>query len=133
MSLIETVWCTLKPSPIHGTGVFALRDIPKGTKVIWEYADVGVLTLSLQEFKELPIEIQNEILARTIFIEGEPLSFLDPNCVTNYRSYMNHSYTPNTDGIHAIVEILKGEELTENYQTMGNWHLLTQAFMCTVV
>ncbi len=133
MSLLDTVWCTLKPSNVHGIGVFALRDIPKGTKVIWEYDTVEEVTLTEDEFKSLPKPIQEEILHRTIFEEGQPLTFLDPNCATNYRSYMNHSSTPNTNGIYALIDIKQGEELTEDYTTMGVWHQLTKDFMLNVV
>lgn len=128
-TLLATVFCTLKPSPIHGIGVFALRDIPAGTKVIWEYADVGICTLYEDEFAQLPKGITNEILDKTIFIEGELLSFIDPNSVCNYRSYMNHSDTPNTDGITAIRDIKEGEEITEDYRAMGKPHRLTRTHM----
>jgi len=130
--LLATVWCTLKPSAIHGIGVFALRDIPAGTKVIWEYDTIETVTLTEAELNELPEPIKREILSRTIFIKGEPLCFLDPNCVTNYRSYMNHSGTPNTDGIYALRDIRAGEELTEDYRTMGDWHSLTLQAMGVV-
>ncbi len=128
-TLLATVFCTLKPSPIHGIGVFALRDIPAGTKVIWEYADVGIATLYEDEFAQLPTAIANEILNKTIFVEGELLSFIDPNSVSNYRSYMNHSDTPNTDGITATRDIKEGEEITEDYRAMGTPHRLTRAHM----
>lgn len=131
--LEKTVWLTLKPSPIHGIGVFALRDIPRDTKVIWEYDTVEVCTLDQGALNALPIEILNEILSRVIFVKGEPLSFLDPNCVTNYRSYMNHSRGPNTDGISTLVDIKKDTELTEDYTQMGNWHDLTKTFMGNVL
>lgn len=131
--LLYTVWCTLKPSAIHGIGVFALRDIPKGTQVIWEYDMVETVSITEDDFVKLPQAIQEEILQRTIFIENEPLHFLDPNSITNYRSYMNHSNTPNTDGKIAVVDIKAGEELTEDYRIMGNWHHLTQDFMQNVV
>ena len=131
--LTETVWLTLKPSPIAGIGVFALRDIPKGTKVIWQYDTIETEYLTEQEFDALPVEINEEILHRTIFVKNEPLEFLNPNCVTDYRSYMNHSHTPNTDGITTLVAIRKGEELTEDYKTMGYWHDLTIRHMVGVV
>ena len=28
---LERVYCKLAPSPIHGVGIFAIKDIPKGT------------------------------------------------------------------------------------------------------
>ena len=131
--LLHTIWCTLKPSAIHGVGVFALRDIPAGTKVIWEYDTIEVSTLSEEDMRALPVEITEEILARTIFIKGESLSFLDPNSTTNYRSYMNHNKEPNTDGVYTTRAVAKGEELTEDYTTMGNWHRITQEYMSSVV
>ena len=131
--LTETVWLTLKPSPIAGIGVFAIRDIPPSTKVIWEYDTVETESLTEQEFELLPVEIQEEILQRTIFVKDEPIEFLNPNCATSYRSYMNHSDTPNTDGITTLVAIKKGEELTEDYKTMGDWHRLTIQHMVDVV
>lgn len=131
--LLETVWCTLKPSPIQGIGVFALRDITEGTQVIFEYDTVETCELTEAELKELPEAIQHEILARTIFIENEPLTFLDPNCVANFRSYLNHSADPNTDGKRALRDIKAGEELTESYTDMGKPHHLTQAHMATMV
>ena len=31
--LNSSVWATIKPSKLHGVGVFAIRDIPKGTVI----------------------------------------------------------------------------------------------------
>jgi len=131
--LLQTVFCTLKPSSIHGVGVFAIRDIPKGTQVIFEYERVETVELTEQEFESLPIEIQEEILPRTIFIKDEPLIFLDPNSAADFRSFMNHSDNPNTNGKVALRDIAKGEELTENYKDMGEWHRLTSEFMFGVI
>lgn len=119
----------LKPSPIHGIGVFALKDYAKGEQVIFQYDTIVAHQLTEDAFRALPPYMQSEILDRTVFIEGEPLSFLDPNSEVDYRAFMNHSDTPNTDGIYAIRDINAGEEVTEDYRTMGAPHQLTREHM----
>ena len=43
----NNVFCTLAPSPIHGVGVFALKDIPKNiivfSSISWETLDASIL------------------------------------------------------------------------------------------
>lgn len=34
--LANATYVMIKPSPLHGIGVFAIRDIPKGTKNIFQ-------------------------------------------------------------------------------------------------
>ncbi len=123
------LYCTLKSSPIHGIGVFALTDIPKGTKVLYQYDTIVTHDLDESEFRALPTHVQRSVLDKTVFIEGERFSFLDPHSATDFRSYMNHSDTPNTDGIHALRFIKEGEELTEDYRTMGPVHPLSKLHM----
>ena len=116
--LNSTVYCTLKPSPLHGIGVFAIRDIPKGQRIEKE-AD-GYFEITDEEFERILPEIQKEILERTVFIDGEPLAFESPNNICDFRSFMNHSDTPNTDGLYALRYIERGEELTEDFTSMAH-------------
>lgn len=116
--LNNTVYCRLAPSNLHGIGVIAIRDIPKGTR----YTDVTnnnywespIFTLTEKEFSELLPEIQSLILDRTIFPEDD-ISFISPNADCILRSFMNHSDIPNTDGEITLRDIKAGEELTEDY------------------
>lgn len=133
MSLNNTVWCTLAPSPIHGVGVFAIRPIPKGT----EYTDhtnetldaIETYELTPDEFATIDPAIQRLILDRTIFTE-HLLRFTSPNTDAVLRSFMNHSDTPNTDGIRTLRDILPGEELTEDFRTLADTpHKLTKLHM----
>lgn len=116
--LNSTVYCTLAPSPIHGIGVFAIRDIPAGTP----YTDctnnnvilTKYYTFTDSQFRDMHPEIQKLILDRTIF-EPNCVEFLSPNSDAILRSFMNHSADPNTDGVYTLRDIKKGEELTENF------------------
>lgn len=111
--LNNMVWCSLAPSPIHGIGVFAIRDIPKGTLI-------GCRRMGKQWFSGnldvLIPEIRTIVLQRWPLAEkGEP--FVCPNDDARLLSFMNHSSNPNYDKYTDTVlrDIDKGEEITENY------------------
>ncbi len=118
--LNETVFCTLKPSPIHGIGVFAIRDIPKGE---WMYClETNVWYLIPQDrLKEIRPEVLSLILDRWPHLRP-PMwerNFRSPNSDQNLMSFMNHSPEPNSQEGKAIRDIKGGEEITEDYDT-GN-------------
>jgi len=120
--LNSSVWCKLGQSSIHGVGVFAIRDIPKGTKLtdhtIWEYGKVKYYKMDLKEFLQILPEIRSLILDRMVFTDKGQLVFISPNQDQILRSFMNHSDTPNSDGEVAFVDIKKGEEITENFKLL---------------
>jgi hypothetical protein len=130
--LNSTVWATLRPSPIHGIGVFAIRDIPKGTQIT-DHADYGekhaLNQLTPQEMNQLHPTIRKIILDRTHFLEEDTfLEFYSPNLSAPLQYWVNHSDTPNTTGTHVIRDIKADEELTINYKTLGtgNAHYMTK-------
>jgi len=129
--LNNEVWATLKPSPIHGIGVFAIRDIPKGT-LVTTYSVHNrkhtLISVSEEEFELIIKEIRDIILDRTTFVKGQTrFTFLHPNCEQTLQSFINHSSTPNvTKTMITLRDIQKGEELTEDYTLLGEWHKLTQ-------
>lgn len=130
--LNATVWATLAPSPIHRIGVFAIRDIPKGTMItdntVNNPTDFHTFILVEKDFEMLRQPIQRLILDRTLFEEGRKMKFISPNDDVVLRSFMNHSDTPNTDGEYALRDIKAGEELTESFR-IANPHRLTKAHM----
>jgi hypothetical protein len=119
--LNSTVWATVKPSPVHGVGVIAIRDIPKGTR----YTDfqmlgqAAVYTLERTAFNRLLPEIRELILDRSLVHAGLPIIFTSPNAQADLRAFMNHGSTPNTDGFVTLRDIKAGEELTEDYTSFG--------------
>ena len=122
LELNSTVKCKIAPSKIHGVGVFAIMDIPKGQKAYciptfrpkWYSLPYGSLNKLFPEIKELVLERWPSI------INGS--HFLSPNDMVALITFMNHSDTPNynvyTDT--AIKDIKKGEEVLEDYRLMDN-------------
>jgi hypothetical protein len=119
--------CRLQPSKIHGIGVFAVRDIPKGKNpfnTIPKYADIGYVRITEDELDALPSKLSEAI--RTLFIPTDGVMHI-PNHglnVIRLNSYLNHSAKPNMrtrDGYDFVArrKILVGEELTVDYRTYG--------------
>lgn len=127
--LNKTVWARVAPSPIHGVGVFAIRDIPKGTK----FTDYNLVEhngessfsylFTEEEMRMLEPEILSLVLDKMLFpADAQLFSFHSPNDEASLRSFMNHSTDANTDGFVALRDIRKGEELTEDYSSFYEVH-----------
>lgn len=111
--LNETVWCTLRPSPIHGIGVFAIRDIKQGQKL---YCHGGTGEWIRTELSQVQPEVRKLILQRwSIEKDGHP--YLSPNDDAYLICFLNHSDDPNynkfTDA--AMCDIAKDSEILEDY------------------
>lgn len=109
----------LGPSPIHGVGVFALRDIAEGTKL---YADhmPEVYTVPHSSFGKLFPEVAALLLERyPRIVTGSRFIYPD----TRHLAYMNHSDKPNYDANHdiALQDIKAGEEITEDYRMIDGY------------
>ncbi|MCZ7590691.1 MAG: SET domain-containing protein-lysine N-methyltransferase [Kiritimatiellae bacterium] len=99
-------------SPVHGTGVFAIKPIPKGARII-EYKGRRVLWSDHKEKKNGHTELFH-ISAKYV---------LDPSRDGNDARYINHSCAPNCetmqDGervfVFALRNIKPGEELFYDY------------------
>jgi len=123
--LNAVVWATIQPSKIDGVGVFAIRDIKKGTQItdysIHNITDVGIIRLTEEEMNSVVPEVRKLILDRSCFQEGQKnLYFVCPNMEICLTSFMNHAVDANSDGKFALRDIKKGEEITENYSTLFN-------------
>jgi SET domain-containing protein len=111
----------LKPSPVHGIGVFAIRPIPKGCRTIFS-AGVGEwIKISIQEVEALPLHSRNLIETYCLYDEE---NYFVPDYgfkLMDLVLYLNHSAEPNiisvNDGeqFEALRDINEGEELLVNY------------------
>lgn len=109
------------PSKIHGVGVFALRDIPEGSKL---FADMTprLYDLPHKEFQNLLPEIAQYIIERfPTVVKGSLFGYPDTRVV----AFMNHSDKPNYDAINDVVlrQIEKGEEITEDYRLIDGYQI----------
>ena len=103
----------VRPSPIHGNGLFTRRAIRKGTYII-EYIGEKIT-------KE---ESKRRLLERNPYIfDLDEQWDLDGNVPENLARFINHSCSPNCEArnenghiwIVALRDIQPGEELTFNY------------------
>lgn len=117
--LDKTVYCRLGASQLEGVGVFAIRDIPRGTQLTDYYGGPLVyVKLEESDFDFLVPEVKGLILDRTIFSAHEDLVFMSPNCNQIFQAFMNNSKDPNSNGKSALRDIKKGEEITINYKVL---------------
>lgn len=118
--LNETVWARVKPSPLGGVGVFTIRDMPAGTTITdFMTCKPGLLFITEWEAKELHPAIKSLILDQFLQNREGEIITPPPNSVINLRCFMNHSRTPNTDGMITLCDVPAGVELTEDYTAFG--------------
>ena len=117
MMMVET---ELKPSPIHGTGVFLLAPVRKG-ELIWRFDSRIDRVYTADEVASLPEHMQQFLDTYATWHEATGLYVL---CGDNGR-YFNHSSQPTTvsDSIsfgedRAARDLVAGEELTSDYTTI---------------
>lgn len=115
MMLVQT---ELRPSPIHGLGVFLLEPVVKG-QVIWRYDSRIDRVYSSEEIDSLPRHVQLYLRTYSTWHEDTGLYVL---CGDNGR-FFNHADEPNTtstgvsfgDDI-AASDLAPGMELTTDYR-----------------
>lgn len=110
----------LRPSPIHGIGVFLLEDVARGATV-WRFDSRIDRVYADHELESLPHHMQDFLRTYSTWNEAAGLWVL---CGDNGRHF-NHSDTPNTisRGIAfgedvAAEDLPAGTELTSDYRTI---------------
>ena len=112
MLLVKT---QLKNSRIHGVGIFADEDIPKGT-AIWRDCKGFDLEYSVEAVDKLPTAAREQVISRAYTSMDNGKWVLDGDDAR----FMNHSSHPNTKNgdkwtTIASRAIARGEELTCDY------------------
>ncbi|MDB5712696.1 MAG: hypothetical protein JWO15_93 [Sphingomonadales bacterium] len=117
MMLVDT---ELRPSAIHGIGVFLTEPVCAGT-IIWQFDSRIDRVYSETEIASLPERLQAFLRTYSTWHEGVELWVL---CGDNGRHF-NHSATPNShsEGIafgidRAAADLPAGTELTADYATI---------------
>jgi len=104
MQKTTSSYITNKKSRIHSTGVFARRNIPKGTRVI-EYVGKKVTKAESDRLADIPLnesKKNEEFGAVYIFILNKRYD-IDGNVSYNTARFINHSCDPNCE-----TEIIRG-------------------------
>ena len=121
--LSGNTWVMIKPSPIEGIGLFALRNIPEGCRSMFSKANEQEqwIPISKSEVENLPAHakalIENYCLydEENYFIPDYGFKKMD------LVNFLNHSDTPNIISVNegeffeAIRDIKQGEELVIDY------------------
>lgn len=117
MMMVET---ELRPSPIHGLGVFLLEPVKKGG-LVWRFDSRIDRVYAPEEVESLPAHMQRYLKTYSTWHEQSGLYVL---CGDNGR-YFNHSDEPTTtsDAIsfgcdRALRDLSVGDELTSDYATI---------------
>jgi SET domain-containing protein len=119
--LRHQTYIALKPSATHGIGVFAIRDIPKGTRNLFSKDNGNYISLSFAEVEQLPPHAKDFI--ETYYLYDEQQYYIpDHGCkVMDMANYLNHSSSPNIISVEegrwfeATRDIKEGEELFVDY------------------
>lgn len=122
--LAESTYVMIKASPVHGIGVFAIRDIPKGTQDIFSQGVGEWIEVSKEEVEALPKHSRDLVENHCLFDEQ---NYFIPDYgfkLVDLVIYLNHSDNPNVVSINdgerfeAIRDIAEGEELFVDYGTI---------------
>ncbi len=110
-------WIKVRKSKIDKKGVFAKKDIPKGTYII-EYVGRKITNKEADKISE------QELMDGDVYLfEINKRYTIDGNIPGNDAKYINHSCEPNAESlnedgriwIEAYRDIKKGEEITYDY------------------
>ncbi|UAY52278.1 SET domain-containing protein [Ferruginibacter albus] len=119
--LRNETYVMIKPSPIDGIGVFAIRDIPKGCRSMFSKNMGEWIPIPKIEIDSLPRHSKQLVETYCLFDDDQ---YFVPDYgfkVMDLVNYLNHSETPNIISINdgevfeAIRDIKEGEELLINY------------------
>jgi hypothetical protein len=126
----NNVFVRLKPSPISGIGVFAIKDIPIDTFLFQEWkGETGFYPISQAELNELDSALKTHILDMFEYTDAFPNDTniyikLTNGChwiYTNPYYFINSGYYENKSNVDrntmkSIKFIKRGEELLGNYK-----------------
>lgn len=119
--LSSETFVALKPSTVHGIGVFAITDIPKGCRVIFSRNEGNWIRLPIHEVEKLPAHSRSLVETYCLYDDED---YFVPDYgfkIMDLVNYLNHSSAPNiisvNDGeyFEAIVDIHAGSELFVDY------------------
>lgn len=124
LELQHHTFAMLKPSPLHGIGVFAIAEIKKGEQKIFSSDEAEWIEVSKEEVDALPLHAKAMVENHCLFNETH---YYIPEYgfkVFDLAVYLNHADQPNLVSINdgeyfeALRDIEPGEELLIDYGTI---------------
>ena len=134
---LQQTYCSFGVSKVHGIGVIAIRNIPKGIDPFPPVKPEKTIQLTDKDLEILPKEVVKKM--KDIFVRCNGIYHvydLGLNCM-GIRFHVNHSNNPNiavnegvvTKGYNPFItlrDIKKGEELFWNYTISNGDNILNQ-------
>jgi SET domain-containing protein len=123
---LKETYVMLKPSPVHGIGVFAIRDIPQGCRGMFSKDNGEWVKVPITEVEALPAESKDLVETYCLYDEE---NYYVPSYgfkKMDLINYLNHSAQPNVRSVNdgeffeAITDIPVGQELLVNYEEIVN-------------
>jgi len=121
---LKETYIMLKPSPVHGIGVFAIRDIPKGCRTMFSKDNGEWVKVPIADIEALP-EASKELVETYCLYDEEHYYVPDYGFKKmDMVNYLNHSAQPNVQSVNdgeffeAITDIPAGQELLVNYEAI---------------
>lgn len=125
--LAGNTYVIIRPSPVEGIGVFAIRDIPKGCRNMFtdpQLEKEDWITIPRSEVEQLPAHARH--LVETYCLYDADNYFVPENGFKkmDFVNFLNHSDQPNVLSINdgeyfeALKDIAAGEELLVDYGTL---------------
>jgi len=124
MKKTTSPYAIVRQSDIHHKGVFAKKDIPKGTRII-EYVGEKITKAEADKRADVVLEkSKTSVTTGAVYIfELNKRHDIDGNVKWNTARFINHTCEPNCEAdnigghiwIIAIKNIKKGDELSYNY------------------
>jgi SET domain-containing protein len=121
--LTYNTFVMIKPSPVDGIGVFALRDIPKGCRSMFSPPgnDDDWIAVPRTEIEKLPAHARHLVETYCLFDADTYFVPKDGFKKMDLVNFLNHADTPNIQSINdgeyfeALRDIMAGEELFLDY------------------
>jgi SET domain-containing protein len=124
----KEVYCRVQPSPTHhGVGVFAIKNIPRGTKPFGDLTSPQEKKITHREITKLKLEKNVSEYLYQMYLSDDQYLYIEdtnPNHLPIYY-FINHSESPNIEWINTIDDyfvtknIKIGEELLLDYREYG--------------
>ena len=126
LELQQDTYVMLKPSPIEGIGVFAIRDIPKGCRTIFSAGIGEWIKVSIDEVEKLPAHSRNLVETYCLydeenyFVPSYGFKLMDTVLYLNHSAQFNIASVNDGEQFEALRDIKAGEELLVDYGSIAD-------------
>ena len=114
------IYCKLAPSPIHGVGVFAIKDIPPNTIIFRHSTEfIKIDCKFLRRVDEEVSDLYKSMLRHNddyIYIPVKGFNSINMSFYVNHHHLPTARYDIENSFIVSKSKIKKGEEITINYK-----------------